>query len=167
MRHIAIRFALLCMLALAGCSNDASPNAPLPGPPTDSAPSVPELPREGDGMPGVNIQVGGKTFTATFYDNDSARAVIAQMPFTLEMDDFSSQEKVAALTFDLPSARTEVPATINAGDIYLWSGNSLVLFYTTVSNSYSYVPIGSITDTSGFTDALGRGSATVSFGINE
>ncbi len=81
--------------------------------------------------------------------------------------DFASQEKVTALTFDLPSAQTEIPARINAGDIYLWSGNNLVLFYTTFSNSYSYVPVGRITDASSLADTLGSGSLRVTFSIND
>ncbi len=121
--------------------------------------------KEGDAMPTVNIQVGNKNFTAIIYDNKSARAIIQEMPFTLEMDDYASQEKVANLTFALPSAREETPATINAGDIYLWSGNNLVLFYTTFSNSYSYVPIGYITDVAGLTDAFGNGSVEITFSI--
>ena len=118
-------------------------------------------------MPSVTIQVGSKTFTAAMYDNASARTIVQQMPFTLEMDDYASQEKVTGLTFPLPSASTEVPATINAGDIYLWSGNNLVLFYTTFSNSYSYVPVGYIEDVTGLKDALGDGSVVVAFRIGD
>lgn len=81
------------------------------------------------------------------------------------MDDYASQEKVTDLTFALPSAQTQTPARINAGELYLWSGNSLVLFYTSFSNSYSYVPIGAITDTAGLTDALGSGSIEVTFSV--
>jgi len=97
-------------------------------------------------MQTVNIQAGDKNFTVVMYDNDSAHTIAQEMPFTLNMDDFASQEKVTKLSFDLPSTSTVVPAAINAGDIYLWSGNNLVLFYTTFSNSYSYVPIGYITE---------------------
>jgi len=89
------------------------------------------------------------------------------MPLTLEMDDYASQEKVTGLPFALPSASTETPATINAGDIYLWSGNSLVLFYNMFSNLYSYVPVGYIVDVAGLTDAVGRGSVIVIFGAAE
>ncbi|HCX62883.1 MAG TPA: hypothetical protein DHU59_10645 [Clostridiales bacterium] len=97
-------------------------------------------------MQTVNIHAGDKNFTVVMYDNDSAHTIAQEMPFTLNMDDFASQEKVTKLSFDLPSTSTVVPAAINAGDIYLWSGNNLVLFYTTFSNSYSYVPIGYITE---------------------
>lgn len=95
--------------------------------------------------------------------NESTQVIVQEMPFTLEMDDYASQEKVAELTFALPSAVTETPATINAGDLYLWSGNNLVLFYSPFSNSYSYVPVGYIEDVTGLQDALGSGSVEVTF----
>lgn len=113
----------------------------------------------------VNIQVGSKHFTATLHDNESARAILKEMPFTLKMDDFASQEKVARLPFALPSASTQTPATIRAGDIYLWSNDNLVLFYTTFSNSYSYVPVGYIEDVTGLREALGTGSVTITFTV--
>ena len=113
----------------------------------------------------INIQVGSKHFTATLHDNESAQAIVKEMPFTLKMDDFASQEKVARLSFALPSASTQTPATIRAGDIYLWSSDSLVLFYTTFSNSYSYVPVGYIEDVTGLRDALGAGSIAITFTV--
>ncbi|WP_310602321.1 cyclophilin-like fold protein [Anaerosporobacter sp.] len=48
-------------------------------------------------------------------------------------------------------------------DIYLWSDSSLVLFYTSFSNSYNYVPIGYIVDVTELTDALGSGSVSIEF----
>ncbi len=111
----------------------------------------------------VNMKIGDTIFTAEFYDNDSARAINANMPFTLQMGDYAGQEKVVGLSFDLPRASTETPSAIHAGEIYLWSGNSLVLFFTTFSNSYSYVPVGKITDTSGLKAALGTGSVEITF----
>lgn len=115
------------------------------------------------GMIEVNMAIGDQVFATSFYDNESTRKIVSEMPFTLEMADYASQEKVANLAFELPPVSAETPATINAGDIYLWSGNSLVLFYTTFSNFYSYVPVGYIVDIEDFVKALGSGSVTVSF----
>lgn len=118
-------------------------------------------------MPTIKIQVGNKTFIVILYDNQSTRAMVEKMPFTLTMDDYAAQEKVANLTFDLPAAQSQKPARINAGDLYLWSGNNLVLFYRTFANSYSYVPIGRIMDVDALTDALGSGSVEVTFRISD
>ncbi|PWJ51491.1 cyclophilin-like fold protein [Faecalicatena contorta] len=176
-KKISMLISIICVIALAGCSGNSSPSEssvstgetsstppPTPTPSSDPAESqAPEEFQEDDTMSTVNIQVGNKNFTAIMYDNESAQAIFQEMPFTLEMNDYASQEKVAELTFDLPSAVTETPAAINAGDMYLWSGNNLVLFYTTFSNSYSYVPVGYIEDITGLQDALGSGSVEVTF----
>lgn len=114
----------------------------------------------------VNVKVGDSSFTAILYDNESARTIIEQMPFSLDMGDYAGQEKVTGLPFDLPDAPAEKPDIINVGDIYLWSGNSLVLFYTPFSNSYSYVPVGYIEDTAGLTEALGGGRVQVFFSVD-
>ncbi|MDL2220470.1 hypothetical protein LJC55_02255 [Eubacteriales bacterium OttesenSCG-928-N14] len=111
----------------------------------------------------ISITIGSRVFPAKFYNNASAQAIVAQMPFTLDMEDYAAQEKVVTLGFALPDAATQQPAYINTGELYLWSGNSLVLFYTTFANSYSYVPIGYIVDTTGMVDALGSSSVQVSF----
>ena len=150
-------------------ANQAEPetNPPDNGPViTDpSNPDIGDDSVDADGMFTATITVGTTVFTAKLYDNASARAIIEQMPLSLMMDDYASQEKVTVLPFDLPDASTEQPATINAGDLYLWSGNSLVLFFTTFSNSYSYVPIGYIEDAAGLADVLGSGGVTVMFDI--
>lgn len=59
---------------------------------------------------------------------------------------------------------TETPDRINAGDIMCWSGNCLVLFYETFSNSYGgYIRLGYVNDPSGFAAALGNNNVQVSF----
>ena len=120
---------------------DSSPNEPSGDAGSNLATSNDDFLDE-DGMIDIAITIGNQTFDAKFFNNESARTIIAEMPFSLDMNDYASQEKVTELSFSLPLASAETPATINAGEIYLWSGNSLVLFYTTFSNSYSYVPVG-------------------------
>lgn len=110
----------------------------------------------------IRITVGDTVFDAQLHDNASARVLLEQMPLTLEMADYAGQEKVLALPFEFPNAETERPETIRAGELYLWSGNQLVLFYTTFANSYGgYVRLGAIEDASGLTEALGSGDAVV------
>lgn len=171
MKKISTLFSIICMITLAGCSGNSLSSEPsvnadetsFPSPsPTPPESQASENPPEDNAIT-VNITAGSKTFAATMYDNESAQTIVQEMPFTLEMDDYAGQEKVAELTFALPSAVTETPATINAGELYLWSGNNLVLFYTTFSNSYSYVPIGYIEDITGLQDALGSDSIKITF----
>lgn len=112
----------------------------------------------------VNIKTNNKTFKAKFYDNASTAVLLKKMPFTIDMRDFSSQEKVTDLNYTFPKASTMKPKTIKAGELYLWSGNSFVLFYTTFSNSHGgYVPIGYIENVKELSKALGNENIKITF----
>lgn len=146
--------------------NDTEPpTEAIPTPiPETSHPPANSVVADEDGMIVVNISINGEIFAARFYDNASVRVLLEQMPFSLDMNDYAGQEKVVGLSYDLPGAATERPATISTGELYLWSGNQLVFFYTTFSNSYGgYVRIGYVEDTAGLASALGSGSVTVTF----
>lgn len=137
--------------------------AVCPAPDGDASSGEPAavLPADGD-MLRINVTVGESVFEARLYDNESVRALAERLPLTLEMADYAGQEKVIALPFELPSAPTESPEIIRAGEIYLWSGNQLVMFYTTFSNSYGgYVRLGAVEDADGFASALSAGEVTV------
>ena len=56
--------------------------------------------------------------------------------------------------------RNDVQTTTSAGDIVLYSGNQIVIFYG--SNSWAYTRLGHITDLSAaeMTDLLGNGAVT-------
>ena len=53
--------------------------------------------------------------------------------------------------------------TAGAGDIVLYQGNQIVLFYG--SNSWSYTRLGRIDDLTGWTEALGSGDVSVTFSL--
>jgi hypothetical protein len=116
----------------------------------------------------MKITVGSTIFTAKMYENETTQALLAQLPMTVNMSELNRKEKYYHLPNDLPAKSTERPATIHAGEIMNWSGNSLVIFYTTFSNSYGgYVKLGYIEDITGLASALGAGSVEVTFSIND
>ena len=121
---------------------------------------------EGIGVMTMNVQVGDVRFRAALEENDAVSALIEMMeegPVTLEMDDYSGFEKVGPLGTSLPASNSQT--TTQAGDIVLYQGNQIVMFYG--SNSWSYTRIGHITDLTGWEEALGSGSVTVTFSLEE
>ena len=108
----------------------------------------------------INITVGGKTFTATIEATETGKAFAAKLPLTLDMSDLNGNEKYC-YGVTLPSA-DKYFSTIAAGDLMLYSGNCVVLFYGS-AGGYSYTRIGKLTSTAGLKDALGSGPVTVTF----
>lgn len=114
------------------------------------------------GQTKVMVKVGNKVFTATLLDNETARDFLTRLPVTLTMNDVNGNEKYA--TFNKSFTGTnKVAGDIKAGDLKIWSGNGLVLFYESFSSSYSYYDLGSIDDATGLRETLGSGSVSVTF----
>lgn len=112
----------------------------------------------------LQLQVGGSTFTATLENNAAADAFIEMMrqsPVVIQMSDYSGFEKVGPLGTSLPASDSQT--TAHAGDIVLYNGNQIVIFYG--SNSWSYTRLAKIDDLTGWEDALGSGDVTATFSI--
>lgn len=112
----------------------------------------------------MNVQIGNTTFTAVLEDNAAVAALIEQMqasPLVIPMRDYSGFEKVGDLGVTLPSSNSQT--TTQSGDIVLYNGSQLVIFYG--SNSWSYTRIGQIDNLSGWAEALGDGDITATFSI--
>lgn len=110
------------------------------------------------------LMVGGTTFDAAFADNAGAQAFrqwLADGDVTVRMEDYAGFEKVGALGKDLPTR--DVQTTTQAGDIVLYLGNQIVLFYG--SNSWSYTRLGKVRDLTGWEEALGSGDVDVTFSL--
>lgn len=114
----------------------------------------------------MNVQVGGSTFTATLEENAAVDALVEMMenePVTIQMSDYAGFEKVGPLGKSLPTSNSQT--TTYAGDIVLYQGNQIVIFYG--SNSWSYTRLGHIDDLTGWEEALGSGNVTVTFSLGE
>ena len=109
---------------------------------------------------------GGKTFTATLVDNSSTQALKEQLAkgnITVEMEDYANMEKVGSLGIRLP--RNDKQTTTGPGDIILYQGHNLVIYYDT--NSWSFTRLGKINNASqaDLKAALGRGDVTVTLSL--
>ena len=89
----------------------------------------------------IKISVGGKTIPIAIEDNNATMElvkVLRKAPVSYEANDYGGFEKVGNLGFSLPASDTQI--TTGPGDVILYSGNQIVLFYGT--NSWSYTRIG-------------------------
>lgn len=114
----------------------------------------------------MNVQVGGNTFIAVLEENEAVDALVEMMeqgPVTIQMRDYSGFEKVGSLGTSLPTSNRQT--TTQAGDIVLYQGNQIVMFYG--SNSWSYTRLGHIQDLTGWEEALGSGDVTVTFSLED
>lgn len=110
------------------------------------------------------LTVEGVTFPATFADNQGAEALadlLTDGPLTLSLEDYGGFEKVGSLGQSLPTSNTHI--STQSGDIMLYQGNQIVLFYG--SNAWSYTRLGQVTDLTGWQEALGHGDVTVTFSL--
>ena len=121
---------------------------------------------EREGTMKMYVQIGNVTFTATLEDNDATRELtemMSQGPVSIDMSDYGSFEKVGSLGRSLTTDNHQTTTT--AGDIVLYNGNQIVMFYG--SNAWSYTRIGRIDDLSGWEEALGSGDITAVFTLGE
>lgn len=91
----------------------------------------------------VNLSVGNRSVTAVLVDNVATRelkSLLEKGPIKVDMSDYGGFEKVGALPQSFPTSNSRI--TTKAGDIMLYQGNSIVIFYS--SNTWSYTPLGSI-----------------------
>ncbi len=117
-----------------------------------------------DTVMNMNVQVGDVVFSATLEKNEAVDAFVEMMqenPVVIQMSDYSGFEKVGSLGTSLPVSNSQT--TTHAGDIVLYNGNQIVIFYG--SNSWSYTRLGHIDDLTGWEEALGSGDVTVTFSL--
>lgn len=148
-------------------SRDASEPAPAeqtqPADPVSSPPESATEEQEAAAMK-MQVQAGDRTFSATLENNAAAEALAELMkaaPIEIQMRDYSGFEKVGPLGTGLPA--DDCQTTTRAGDIVLYTGNQIVLFYG--SNSWSYTRLGRIDDLTGWEEALGSEDITVRFSL--
>ena len=90
----------------------------------------------------MNITAGGKTITATLADNATAKALAEKLKSGSVTVDMKANgfEHYGPLGFSLERHDKQISAV--SGDIMLYDGNNICVFYG--SNSWSYTPLGKI-----------------------
>ena len=121
-------------------------------------------------------EIGETTMTMTIGDTkvnvdweanssvDALKELVSSGPLSIDMSMYGGFEQVGSIGQSLP--REDKQTTTASGDIVLYSGNQLVVFYG--SNSWAYTRLGHISDK---TDAeiealLSKGDVTITLSIN-
>jgi hypothetical protein len=116
----------------------------------------------------MQIQIGEVTLTATLEDNvatNALKGLISETPLTIHFSQYGGNEQVGSIGTTLP--RDDKQITTSAGDIVLYTGNQMVMFYG--SNSWAYTRLGTIDDLSDseLSNLLGNGDVTATFTLAE
>ena len=112
----------------------------------------------------MKITVGDDELLATFEDNSSAREfqeLLEQGPLTIDMEDYGGFEKVGPLGTDL--VRNDTQITTQPGDVILYQGNQITIYYGT--NSWSFTRLATIDDPTDLEEKLGAGTISVTFSL--
>ena len=93
------------------------------------------------------LAINGEIVSVEWEDNESVEVLkdlVLSEPLSIQMSMYGGFEQVGSIGTSLP--RNDVQTTTEAGDIVLYSGNQIVVFYG--SNSWAYTRLGKVTDKS-------------------
>lgn len=109
----------------------------------------------------LSLEINGDVIPVTWEENESVEALkelCKSSPLTIGMSMYGGFEQVGPIGQDLP--RNDEKIETASGDIVLYSGDQIVLFYG--SNSWSYTRLGKMELSEGeLTDLLGNGDVSI------
>jgi hypothetical protein len=114
----------------------------------------------------IFLHIGEHALTVTLVENSSVtalRELLAEGDVTIDMRDYGGFEKVGNLGTNLPT--NDVRITSEPGDLILYQGNSLVIFYA--PNTWNYTRLGKINEITQdeLRNILGSGNVTVTLSL--
>ena len=125
MGQLTAAILIFCVLQGASCAEKQPPQTVVPAGKTMS----------------IRVSAGEKTVTVRLEENEATLELLRRLregEITCTVDDYGGFEKVGPLGFDLP--RNDTLTNVRSGDIVLYSGNQIVLFYG--NNSWTYTRLG-------------------------
>lgn len=110
----------------------------------------------------ILMKIGDEAVAVEWEDNESVSALtelLREQSLSIQMSMYGDFEQVGSFGTSLP--REDEQTTTQAGDIVLYSGSQIVVFYG--SNSWAYTRLGRITDksTEELAELLGSGDVTI------
>ena len=110
----------------------------------------------------MKMTINNTPVTVEWEDNEAVAALceaVKENPLMISMSMYGGFEQVGSLGMSLPQSDTRI--TTEAGDIVLYSGDQMVVFYG--SNTWAYTRLGHITDKTQteLTQLLSNGNVTI------
>lgn len=114
----------------------------------------------------VKVKINDKVFDVKLENNSATQELIKTLEkgnVTVNAKEYGGFEKVGDLGFSLPTTDENMGA--QPGDIVLYQGNQISLFYG--SHSWSYTKLGKIdnVDSNNLKEVLGSGDVTLEFSL--
>lgn len=128
---------------------------------------VEEQPQEEQNMT-LNMSISGTPVSVVWEENDAVQALrelCREQPLSINMSMYGGFEQVGAIGANLP--QDDVRLTTSPGDIVLYSGDQMVVFYG--SNTWAYTRLGHIADKTEdeLTALLSGGDITITLTVQE
>lgn len=152
---LVIVIALLSLVTLTACQDSDAGNST-----NDNGNGVNDNDMNENDIRHIYIIVGDKKIQVELSQNVATNALIERLRggnITYTARDYGGFEKVGNIGISLPTSDTVIQA--GAGDVMLYQGNQIVVFYG--SNRYSYTRIGRI---NGYSTAQLRSALSVDNG---
>lgn len=158
MKVILALIAFCTVNAQAACSTKPEENETL----TDNSDN-----NQNNNSATMHIIVNDRNLKVSLADNAATRALKERLQngsITYTSSSYGNFETVGNLGFSLPTSNTSI--TTQAGDVVLYQGNQICIFYG--SNSWSYTQIGRITNASQseLRNLLSAGSISITLSLS-
>ena len=118
-----------------------------------------------DASRSVKLKVNDNAFTIKLEDNEASRELYERLKkgdITVHAEEYGNFEKVGSLGFSLPRSDREI--TTSPGDLVLYKGDEISLFYD--SNSWQYTKLGKVQNVDGAKLKSVLGSGDVVFTLS-
>ena len=155
-------FSLLIMLSACGSSGNSNHVSAVQGQ------KVSETDQEREKEEMLSLKIDNTDISVDWEDNESVRALkqlCQYKPLSIKMHKYGGFEQVGSIGSTLPNNDSHI--TTENGDIMLYSGNQLVIFYG--SNSWSYTRLGKITGktTDELKELLNNSNVTITLNLEK